>query len=80
MPDPKPQPAVPAPGAPKGLVTDTVPRPPWWHESFFWYGVFVLGTFFVGMLMGWSMPDVDMPSGGGSGHSSGGGGWSFGGK
>jgi hypothetical protein len=84
MPEDKPAgPApAPAPGAPKGLVTSQPPRPPFWSESFFWYGVLVLGTFFLGMLMGWSIPAVDLPSGGGGGggYSSGGGRSSYGGK
>lgn len=79
MPDPNP----PAPAAvpAKGLLTNRPPLPPWWHESFFWYGAFVVGATFFGLLMGWKIPDVDMPSGGGgSSHYSGGGGHSYGGK
>ncbi len=83
MPDPKPAVPVPpsAPGPSKGLIANRPPLPPWWRESYLWYGVFVLGTTFFGLLMGWKMPDLDMPSGGGGGgvgRSSGGS--SFGGK
>ena len=83
MPDPKPAVPVPppAPGPSKGLIANRPPLPPWWHESYLWYGVFVVGATFFGLLMGWKMPDIDMPSGGGGGgggRSSGGS--SFGGK
>lgn len=83
MPDPNPPTPAAAPVPAKGLLTDRPPLPPWWHESFFWYGVFVVGATFFGLLMGWAIPDVDMPSGGGGGgssHYSGGGGHSYGGK
>ncbi len=83
MPDPVPPGSAPAPapGPAKGLLTDRPPLTPWWHESYFWYGVFVVGATFFGLLMGWKIPDVDMPSGGGGGgYSSSGGGSSFGGK
>ncbi len=83
MPDPAPPGPAPAPspGAPKGLLTTPPPLPPFWETTYFWYGLVIVGASFFGLLMGWSIPDIDMPSGGGGGgRSSGGGGWSFGGK
>lgn len=77
MPDPQPKAPAPVPG--KGPPSSSPPLPPWWHESYFWYGVFILGTTVFGLFMGWSIPDVDMPSGGGGGGRSSSG-WSFGGK